>query len=145
MNLPDRPLFHGGAPGLRPGATLTGGQSRPAVKGCEICAARLSGKVATIAGHSIDPPTLHPDRLYLTTSRLYARFYASLYGRGDVYEVAPLGELIESDEDHFPTWTAPAATVKRIEAVSVTLTHSERARLYRLWGDADRLHAEARA
>lgn len=137
MSDPDRPLFHGGVPGLRPGALLTGGQSRPIVDGCEICAARAVGKVATIDGHPIDQPTLHPDRIYLTTSRLYAKFYASLYGRGDVYEVIPVGGIIESEEDHFPTWTAAAATVKRIEAVSVLLTPSERARLFRRWSTAD--------
>lgn len=136
---PAGPLFHGGAPGKRPGDTLSGGHSRPTMEGCVICEARENGLTVVLDGEQIDPPTGHPDRLYLTTWRPYARFYASMYGRGDVYEVQPIGDLVESTEDPFPSWTAAAVTIRRVEAVSVTLSDKERRLLYRRWGEADRL------
>ena len=40
--------------------------------------------------------------MYATTDRLYAKHYASLWGRGDLYRVEPVGELLESTEDLIP-------------------------------------------
>lgn len=99
----DLRLWHGGVPGLRSGDLLTGGQERRTHDGCPMCAARTNGTA------TIDAKSARPDRVYLTTVREYARFYASLYGRGDLYRVEALdsGDLEPSTEDHFPTWTAP--------------------------------------
>ena len=129
--------FHGGIPGLRPGNRLEGGQQRPVHAGCQICAARARGKVATVAGIPIDMPSGRPDRIYITTDKDYARFYASLYGRGDLYLVDPVGEIEPSPEDHFPTWTVEAAVVVEVYQAAVLLTTSQRRRLQRRWEEAD--------
>lgn len=140
MTLPAGPLFHGGIPRLHPGDVLRGGHVRPVIDGCAICAARSAGMVAVIAGQPVDPPSSHPDRLYVTTSRPYARFYASLFGAGDVYEVEPLEPLHPSDEDHFPSWLTTSARIKRVTDVAVTLSPKERRHLYRIWSKLDALH-----
>ena len=39
------------------------------------------------------------EQVYCTRYRDYAALYASMYGKGDVYQVRPVGELEASDED----------------------------------------------
>jgi hypothetical protein len=136
-------LWHGGVPGLRAGDVLTGGNSRRLIEGCAICEARSAGQTANVAGNPIDPPSARPDRLYVTTDRDYARHYASLYGRGDLYRVEPVdvGDLEPSAEDHFPTWTTAAARVLAVYDRAVRLTPGQRRALWRAWTVADAAHA----
>lgn len=127
-------LFHGGVPGLRAGDLIEPGHERKVHDGCAWCAARAElppGK---------DGLPLRAGAVYLTPERLYALHYASLYGRGDLYRVEPVGELQRSTEDTVETWTAPAARVIVAVDRAVQLTPSERRRLYRLWGKADEQH-----
>lgn len=127
-------LFHGGLPGLRPGDRILpveDGQRRHR-DDCAVCQARNSGESTPY-----DPAPARPDRVYLTSDRLYARYYASLTGLGDLYVVRPLGELEPSPEDHFPTWTAPAAEVTAVYDRAVSLTMGQRRQLLRLWIEAD--------
>lgn len=127
-------LFHGGVPGLRPGDLIEPGHERKVHDRCAWCAARAElppGK---------DGLPLLAGAVYLTPERLYALHYASLYGRGDLYQVEPVGELERSTEDTVETWTAPAARVLVAVDRAVQLTQGERRRLYRLWGKADEQH-----
>lgn len=128
-------LFHGGVPGLRPGDILEPGHDRKEHDGCPWCAARAAGGAGP---EGIDPPATN-QAVYMTPHRLYAAYHASLWGRGDVYQVEPIGELVRSTEDSIETWYAPTAVVLvAIERV-VTLTMSERRRLSRHWEAADRV------
>lgn len=131
-------LYHGGVPGLRPGDLIEPGHKRQVHDGCAWCAARAA------LPPERDGDALHTDRVYLTPERLYARYYASLYGRGDLYRVEPLGELQRSTEDNVDTVTAEAAVVVAALDRAVLLTQSERRRLYRLWGAYDRRVAAER-
>lgn len=132
-------LFHGGVPGLRAGDLIEPGHDRQKHDGCAWCAARAA------LPPERDGDALHSDRVYVTPERLYARYYASLYGRGDLYRVEPVGELQRSTEDNVETWTAPAARVVAALDRAVLLSPSERRRLYRLWGDADQVALAAYA
>lgn len=135
-------LFHGGFPGLRVGELLVPGHARRVHEGCEFCAARAAGH--TVGG--IDPPSARA-AVYVTSDKEYARHYASLWGRGDLYQVAPRGELTLSEEDHFPSWTVAAAEVVAVYQRAVLLTDSQRRSLWRRWtvADAERLEALAAA
>ncbi len=139
MTATDLRLWHGGAPDLRPGQLIQPGHTRRQHDGCAYCQARAAGH-AVIApdGSLIDPPTGQPDRVYLTTDRNYARFYASLYGRGDLYRAQPIGPAQASTEDHFETYIAPAALVLTVVERAVLLTPGQRRRLQREWAEADR-------
>jgi hypothetical protein len=132
-------LFHGGVPELRPGDLIEPGHERKIHQGCTWCATRAE------LPPSQDGLALQVGRVYLTPVRLYAQHYASLYGRGDLYRVEPVGELQRSTEDTVETWTAPAARVVAVLDRAVLLTQSERRRLYRLWGKADEAHLAAYA
>lgn len=127
-------LWHGGVPGLRPGDLIEPGHARAALDGCPWCAARAAGAAGP---GGLDGPSAHADRVYLTTNVLYARHYASLYGRGDVYLVAPVGDITRSGEDSIETWLAEAARVVKVPHRAVLLTMTERRRLAREWADAD--------
>lgn len=137
--------WHGGIPGLRPGDLIQPGHQRPAVDGCPVCAARNAGQVAVINGEPIDGPSAHTDGVYLTEDREYARFYASLYGRGDLYRVEAVGEARPSEEDRFPTVIAPAARVLAAYDRAVLLTPTQRRALNRRWTELDRLAEGASA
>lgn len=128
-------LFHGGVPGLRPGDILEPGHQRHLKDGCPWCDARAAGETGP-AG--IDPPSQR-EAVYLTPHRLYAKHHASLYGRGDLYQVEPIGELVRSTEDSIETWCAPIAVVLVAVDRVVTLTMTERRRLITQWGAADKL------
>lgn len=130
----DLHLWHGGVPDLRPGDQIRPGQSRPAHPGCPWCEARERGEAGP---GGIDPLAFRTDRVYLTPIREYARHYASLYGRGDLYRVEPDGEVERSTEDTIETWLAPAAIVTAVVERAVLLTMSQRRRLGRIWREAD--------
>ncbi len=137
-------LFHGGVPGLSPGDLI---EPHPpnVVDGCAICEAKAAGQQPVVQGLGVvDPLTERPDRVYLTTDREYARFYASKYPLGDLYVVKPVGALEPSTEDHFPTWTAPAARVVSVYDRAVRLTPHRRRTLLRRWQTADLAHVRAR-
>lgn len=132
--------FHGGVPGLKPGDTII--PSPPhVIDGCKVCEARAMGQTATVGGAAIDPPTGRPDRVYITSDRDYARFYASRYWYGDLYTVEPVGQLEPSTEDPFPTWCVPSARVASVYTRAVLLTPSQRRSLLRRWFDADMARA----
>lgn len=131
-------LWHGGMPGLRPGDVLTGGHERRTHPGCPFCEARSNGRTLVVDGHPVDGPSARPDRLYLTSDRAYARFYASLWGRGDLYRVEPIGDLEVSVEDHaFPSWIAESATVLSAPERAVLMTMTQRRALLRRWKVGD--------
>lgn len=126
--------WHGGVPGLRPGDLIEPGHARSVKAGCPWCEARERGAVGP---GGIDPAPEHADRVYLTADRLYGKHYASLYGRGDLYRVKPVGDVVASVEDSFETVAAPAARVLAVYDRAVLLTPKERRRLFREWGRAD--------
>lgn len=127
-------LWHGGVAGLRPG-DLVEPAPRKIVDGCAICLAHAVGKTATIDGHAIGPPNAQEGRVYLTTDRAYAKFYASKWIYGDLYRVVPVVDLAWSVEDPFPTWTAEAGRVVSVYERAVRLTNAERRRLLARWPD----------
>lgn len=131
-------LFHGGIPDLRVGDVITPHEPN-VIDDCPICQARAAGLTYTVDGHAIDPPTGRPDRVYVTTDREYARFYASKYRLGDLYRVEPAtpGDLEPSTEDPFPTWTTTAARITSIYSKCIRLTWGERRRLQRRWAAVD--------
>jgi hypothetical protein len=130
-------FYHGGVPGLNPGDVIEPGFERRPVEGCAICKARAAGKTYVVDGQPIDPPTVHDDRIYVTTERLYALFHASLYGRGDLYVVDPVGEMERSTEDTIESYICERAVVRTVYRRCVLLTNAERRRVYRRWEVAD--------
>lgn len=121
-------LYHGGVPGLKPGDLITPGHSRDDHHdGCPMCRARRE------QGAEAPEGTRHPDMVYCTIDRLEARLYASLYGKGDVYQVEPMGELTPSTDEGDPEgcYRCVKLRVKRITDVHVTLTMKDRRRLAR--------------
>ncbi|MGW5930545.1 hypothetical protein ACWF2L_30585 [Streptomyces anulatus] len=127
-------LFHGGAPGLKPGDLIVPGPPH-VVDGCDICAARAAGRDYVVPGVGvIDPPTGRPDRVYVTSDRPYALFHASRYVLGDAYTVQLTADVEASTEDYFPTWCAPYAVVTGVISRAVRLTHAQRGTLVRRWG-----------
>jgi hypothetical protein len=125
-------LYHGGVPDLRVGDLLTPGHSRKLHEGCPWCEARENGQ----AHLGMDGPS-QVEAVYFTPVRLYAKFHASMYGRGDLYRVEPVGDMTLSFEDTVETWTAPAARIISVYDRAVLLTNTERRRLDRLWREAD--------
>ena len=132
----DLRLWHGGVPGLRPGDLIEPGNERRHHDGCPFCEARKA-QAAGGAVPALDGLAEHPDRVYLTPIREYARFYASLWGRGDLYRVEPVGELLRSTEDTMEAWHAPAARVLSVPERAVLLTWTQRRQLGRMWKAAD--------
>jgi hypothetical protein len=129
-------LYHGGAPGLRVGDLIVPGHQRATHPGCSWCAARAELPA------TLDGLPDHPDRVYATTSRLYAQHYASLYGRGDLYRVEPVDDVAAADvlpstEDTVESVSAPAFRIAGVLTRAVRLTPSERRRLQREWKLAD--------
>jgi hypothetical protein len=137
-------LFHGGVAGLRPGELIVPHPPR-SVDGCAVCAARGRREDYVVPGLGVvDPPTARPDRVYVTSDREYARYYASAAWLGDLYVVRLVGEVEESDEDPFASWCAEAAEVVSVYSRCVQLTMAQRRRLYARWGVADAERAVAR-
>ncbi len=134
-------LFHGGVPGLRVGDLIEPGHSRREHDGCPWCEARARGE----AHLGMDGPSQQAGRVYATGHRLYAKYHASLWGRGDLYRVEAVGDMKPSDEDSIPSFHAPALRVVAAVDRAVLLTHGERRRLYREWGMADLVPQAMRA
>lgn len=121
-------LYHGGVPGLKPGDLIQPGHSRDGNHDdCPICRKRREHGASAPGG------TQHPENVYCTTDRLYAKLYASLYGHGDVYQVEPVGPLVPTTDEGDPegSYRCPALRVKRIVDVHVLLTMKERRRFAR--------------
>lgn len=130
-------LWHGGKPGLRVGDVVVPGE-RHYVDGCAVCEAKRRGETYRLEnGGAVDPVNAHEDRVYMTDDRAYGRFYASKYPVGDLYRVEPVGELMESTEDPFPTWHAPSARVVSVAERAVRLTPAQRRTLLNRWRRAD--------
>ncbi|MFJ9461057.1 hypothetical protein ACIRST_39060 [Kitasatospora sp. NPDC101447] len=133
--------FHGGVPGLNVGDWIVPHPPR-VHPGCAECEARAKGRQIRMPdGRLSEPPTRHPDRAYLSTDKDYARWYASRGWLGDLYRVRPEGDVAESEEDPFPTFTAAAAVIVQVVDRSVRLTDKDRRRRDRRWKcmeDADR-------
>lgn len=125
----DQRLWHGGVAGMRVGDIITPGHADERhVEGCPICAAHARGEST-----AIDPIT--PEgRVYVTTDRQYARYYASRAGLGWLYSVEPIGPLTKSTEDHFDSWWCEEVRVVSIAERAVRLTDTERRRLFVRWG-----------
>jgi hypothetical protein len=81
-------LWHGGVPGLAPGALVL----PSAVTGVEPA---TLGRVAELGG---DAETTRRDRVYVTSDRQVAAAYAALFPNGALYEVEPVGP-VEPDPD----------------------------------------------
>lgn len=130
-------LWHGGKPGLRVGDLLVPGE-RHYVDGCAVCEAKRRGENYRVAGAVVDPINRHEDRVYVTSDREYARFYASKYPRGDLYTVEPVGELVDvGSEDPFPTWAVESARVVSVYDTYVCLTRGQRRTLLNRWRKVD--------
>lgn len=129
-------LWHGGVPDLKPGDLIEPGHGRRHHDGCLYCEARTE-QAAGGPAPTIDPLAAHPDQVYATTSREYARHYASLWGRGDLYRVEPVGTPEQSTEDTIETWRAPAYRVTAVTERAVLLTAHQRRQLLRIWTAAD--------
>lgn len=124
--------YHGGVPDLRPGDLLEPDHSRREHKGCPWCEARRIGG----AFLGMDGPSRRHG-VYFTPVRIYAKFHASLWGRGDLYRVEPVGHMELSLEDTIETWLAPRARVISVYDRAVLLTDTERRKLERIWCAAD--------
>ena len=117
-------LYHGGAPGFRPGDVIYPHETKH-VDDCPTCAARAD------ENH-------RPDQVFATPVRIYAKFYASKYVGGWLYLVESVGALERSDADSIETYSAPAMRVVKVSERAVVMTMSERRHLYRLWERSDR-------
>lgn len=129
--------FHGGIPDLNRGDLIKPHPPR-IVDGCPICVARAAGKNLTVPGLGVvDPATKHPDRVYVSTDRDYARFYASKFWLGDLYVVEPVGDVVASVEDPFPSFTCEGARILSIVSRAVRLTDRQRTTLTNKWKRRD--------
>lgn len=132
-DVPDRRLFHGGVAGLGPGDRITPGfVHRKLHDRCATCEAHARGENGPLE------PATPTGRVYATTDRQYARYYASKVGLGWLYVVRPDGDLYPADEgDLAPTWWAEAFEVVSVYERAVRLTPRERRRLFIRWGGSD--------
>jgi hypothetical protein len=112
-------LYHGGAPGFGVGESVVPHDTKR-LDGCSICEAGGDGNHL-------------PDRVFASALRLYAKYYASKWGRGWLYIVEPEGAMTRSEVDPFGTYHAASFRVIKICERGVELTMSERRHLYRLW------------
>lgn len=126
-------LYHGGAPGLRPGDTITPrrrGDIGHLVDGCPTCEARR-------AGAPLPDDDLDPTLVYVTTDRDYARIYAAGYPRGALYRVET-DEPLTPSPDPVPSWGTPSCRVVAVLDALVRLTPAETRRAVRRYMDATR-------
>lgn len=128
--MPER-LFHGGAPGLRPGDLIEPQQGTAhLLDGCPTCEARK-------AGQQLDTDDNDPTLVYVTTDRDYARIYAAGYPRGGLYAVEPVGELVDrSAHDPAPSWGCPSARVLSVLDPLVTFNEKNIRRWVRKYANA---------
>lgn len=142
------PYWHGGAPGLKVGASL------------------LSPRDAAAAGLPIthtprDRPELglvsRADRVYFSTTQDFARAYAfqteittpsgTPTGRGTLYRVAPTGP-VEEDPDfagHRVSWCAPSAVIAEVVEIDVRMRARDATRAigsYATWDDGRPMYLE---
>lgn len=103
--------FHGGYPGLKPGALIL----PPDTTGTDH---RLSAVSAELDGPAHATRT---DVVYLTTGRDVARAYAAFYPDGALYRVEPRGELEADPDCGMPglSWQCPAAEVVAVVDAAV--------------------------
>lgn len=128
-------LFHGGAPGFKPGDIIEP-HAPNLVDDCPICEAHRVGAEYALDGQIIDPANHASEFVFATSDREYGRFYASKFPRGDLYVVVPTDEaLVPSDADPFPTWMAKTLRVHAVYDRYVQLTDRQRRRLLRRWPD----------
>lgn len=138
----DLRLWHGGAPGLRPGDLIEPrpeGDTRHLIDGCPTCEAMRS--------HDRPEDLARPDRVYVTSDRQYERIYAAGYPRGALYRVEAVGEMEETTgvHDPAPSWAVLAARVLAVYDACVTLSPSELRRVRRLFmPDHERRHMAVR-
>lgn len=112
--------WHGGAPGLAVGDLITprpAGDDAHLIDGCATCEARRAAK--PLATDHLDPT-----RVYISTDREYARLYAAGYPRGGLYQVEPIGDMVETTgiDDPLPSWAVPTARVLAVYDPVVVLT-----------------------
>ena len=120
-------LYHGGVPDLKPGDYIEPGHSRDNYDDCPICRARREKGASAIEG------TGHPNKVYRTGYRDYAALYASIYGKGDVYQVRPVGGVEASiDEDFDGCYRCDRLVVVRAVERHVPLTPKRRRKVIRL-------------
>lgn len=112
--------FHGGVSGLKPGDLLEP-QAHPGWRRDDCAWCRSGGDSSG-----------HPDSIYVTTEREYARYYASRYGKGWLYVVEPLGELMPSEEELVPSFRCESARVLSVYDRAVVLTRSQRRRVFKM-------------
>lgn len=133
MTTTDR-LWHGGAPGLRPGDLI---EPRPEddrrhlVDGCPTCQAMQS--------HERPEHLARPDRIYVTTDRVYASIYAAGYPRGALYRIEAIGDLEPTGhgpgwDDAAPSWAVPAARVISVYDACVVWGPKDVRRIERRYG-----------
>jgi hypothetical protein len=134
LQLPER-LYHGGVPSLAAGELIEPHEPRYH-EGCPHCEANKRGEATPVS-----PLTQHPDRVYVTSDRLYAKHYASKWVLGDLYRVVPVGAVELSDEDRFETFRCEKVRVVAVVERAVRMTDAERRRLLRRWTVADRVAA----
>lgn len=125
--------WHGGARGL-----TVGDQIVPAVE--------LDRLPATYLADFYDSD---PTRVHMTSDHLLGRSYASQFctlGGGDLYEVEPVGELVE-DPDYLGlgvSWTAPRALIVAVVETDVRITPTEYARAtgrHQRWDDGNPVYS----
>lgn len=131
MSRPTTRYWHGGAPDLRPGDLIeprAHDDTRHLVDGCPICEARHNGEQR-------DDDDNDPTRVYVTTDREYARLYAAGYPNGALYQVEPIGEMVDRTGEHdpAPSWGVPAARVRVVYDPCVRPTKGQIRRMQRRW------------
>lgn len=129
----DETWFHGGIPGFKAGDVLDAVPYRNRRASCGWCSAHANVLLSTgeAPGYGADEVCAHA--LYVTSSRLYAKARAAMWGYGDVYRVEPVGDLVQkTDPDLCLEWDVPAARVLAVYDRVVRLSRSEVNRLRRL-------------
>jgi hypothetical protein len=133
-------LWHGGVPDLKPGDMIVPAPRQP-VDNCPMCQAMERGESVMVRHqgqtHFVDGPREITDGVYVTSDRFYASHYASRFGRGDLYRVEPVGQIIaqQVEAGGFPVWVVPQARVVSVVQRMIVWTDKERRRFIRLTAD----------
>lgn len=113
-------LFHGGMPGLKVGDLVVPQESPGWHR--DDCSWCRSGA----------DDSRHPETIYVTTEREYARYYASRFGKGWLYVVEPVGDVERSTEDGPETYRCASALVRSIYERCVVVTRNQRRRVFKM-------------